>query len=124
MTDDAISHGHDAAAGMAKKGSATSAMAAAPIEIRVVVESGSSPTLISAFQPAWQSAANRTARKTIFSNAHAFAAAGAHSLGPARAYCTGRATSAPKTLAACQPQCGSSRKQRAIDTMSASPLAT
>ena len=37
---------------------------AEPIAISVVVVSGSSPILISAFQPAWHSAANKTARKT------------------------------------------------------------
>src|ERR1019366_2118230 len=122
MTTEAISQGHAAEAGSPASGSNTSATTPEPIEINVVVESGSSPTLISAFQPAWQSAANSTARKTRFANRYAFAAAGAHSLGPARAYCGGRATSAPSALAACQPQCGSSRKQRAIDTMSAPPL--
>src|SRR6185437_1511527 len=124
MTTEEISQGQAAWAGAPTNGRKNSATKLEPIEIKVVVESGSSPTLINAFQPAWQSAANKTARKTRFSNPQAFAAAGAQSLGPARAYCTGRATSAPSVLAACQPQCGSSRKQRAIDTISASPFAT
>src|SRR5487761_2279616 len=106
MITDAISQGQAAEAGKPTSGSSTSATTPEPIEISVVVESGSSPILISAFQPAWQAAANRTARKTRFSKPHPFA--GAHSLGPARAYCGGRATSAPSALAACQPQCGSS----------------
>jgi len=38
--------------------------AADPTASNVAVDGGSSPSLISAFQPAWQAAANRTARKT------------------------------------------------------------
>src|SRR5580658_10073101 len=44
--------------------------------------------------------------------------------GAARRYCGGCATSPPSTWAACQPQCGSSRKARASATMSAEPSAT
>src|SRR6185437_4355877 len=69
MTVEAAIHGQEAAAGTPAKGRAASATTPEPIEMSVVVESGSSPTLISAFQPAWHSAANRTARKTAFSNA-------------------------------------------------------
>jgi hypothetical protein len=39
---------------------------AAPTAIKVVVENGSRPTLMSAFHPAWHAAANRTATKTKF----------------------------------------------------------
>src|ERR1044071_3054900 len=106
MTIEAISHGHAAAAGNPVIGVKASATTPEPTEINVVVASGLSPTLISAFQPAWQSAASRTARKTKFSNVQR-ATAGAHSFGPERAYCTGRGTSAPSAFAACQPQCGS-----------------
>ncbi len=41
---------------------------------------------------------------------HPRKAAPGHSFGAVRAYCGGRATSAPSVCAACQPQCGSSRK--------------
>src|ERR1019366_7320848 len=101
MTTEAISHGQASHAGMPVSGRNTSATAPEPIEINVVVESGSSPTFISAFQPAWQRAANRTARNTTFSMPDAAQprAGGSHSLGPARAYCTGRATPAPGALA-------------------------
>src|SRR3984893_6037261 len=47
-----------------------------------------------------------------------------HRLGAARAYCFGRATSAPSTLAACQPQWGLSSMARASATMSALLSAT
>ncbi len=67
MITEAISQGQAAPAGKPTSGSNTSATTPEPIEISVVVESGSSPILISAFQPAWQSAANKTARKTKFS---------------------------------------------------------
>src|SRR6185312_6507294 len=67
MTD-AISQGQAAEAGMPTSGTSARATKPAPSEIKVVVDSGSSPTLISAFQPAWQAAANKTARKTAFSN--------------------------------------------------------
>ena len=83
MTAEAISHGKAAAAGNPANGRQTRLTTAEPMPSSVVVESGSSPTLISAFQPAWQSAAKRTARKTKFST-YAFAAAGAHSLGATR----------------------------------------
>src|SRR5882757_5120154 len=100
MRIEATIHGHAAKAGRPTNGKKTSATTPEPSEISVVVDSGSRPTLISAFQPAWQSAANRTARKTKFSTpvAQAPVAAGAQSLGPARAYCGGRATSAPSAL--------------------------
>ena len=55
---------------------------------------------------------------------HPRRAAPGHSFGAVRAYCGGRATSAPSVCAACQPQCGSSRKARAIAIMSALPCAT
>src|SRR6478752_7270124 len=67
MATDAANHGQAAQAGAPTSGMNTSATAPDPIEINVVVESGSRPTLISAFQPAWQAAANKTARKTKFS---------------------------------------------------------
>src|SRR5512135_1600511 len=67
MTTDAISQGQAAQAGTPTNGRNIKATTPDPIEISVVVESGSSPTLISAFQPAWQAAANKTARKTKFS---------------------------------------------------------
>src|SRR5512139_1711744 len=67
MITEAVSHGHDAQAGTPTNGTNTSATTPEPSEISVVVDSGSSPTLISAFQPAWQRAANSTARKTKFS---------------------------------------------------------
>src|SRR3972149_7856233 len=70
MTPEAISHAQAGQAGIPTKGRKTSATTPEPSEISVVVESGSSPTLISAFQPAWQSAANSTARKTKFSKIH------------------------------------------------------
>jgi hypothetical protein len=38
--------------------------AAAPMAINMVVDRGSRPTLMSAFHPAWQAAANRTATNT------------------------------------------------------------
>src|SRR6185312_7573053 len=99
MIIDAMSHGAEAAAGMPVIGRKTRLTSAEPVTISVVVESGSRPTLISAFHPAWQSAADSTARKTTFSKGYAFAAAGAHILGPARRYCRGRAISAPSPLA-------------------------
>ena len=68
MTVEATIQGQAATAGMPANGNATSATTAEPSEIKVVVDSGSSPTLMSAFQPAWQAAANKTARKTAFSN--------------------------------------------------------
>src|SRR5665811_2615387 len=88
MTTEAISHGQSSHAGMPVSGRNTSATTPEPIEISVVAESGSSPTLISAFQPAWQRAANRTARNTTFSMPDAAQprAAGAHSLGPCLLY--------------------------------------
>ena len=78
-----MSHGADAAAGIPVESAEKSGSPArSRSTISVVVESGSRPTLISAFQPAWQSAANSTARKTAFSNGYALAAAGAHNFGP------------------------------------------
>src|SRR6185437_5694418 len=123
MSTDVTSHGHADAAGIPTSGSKTSATTPEPREINTVVDRGSRPILMSVFQPAWQTAANSTARKTALAT-QTFAAAGAHNLGPARRYWRGRATSAPSAFAACQPQCGSSRKQRAIDTISALPSAT
>src|SRR5262245_24986477 len=64
---EAISQGHAADAGMPPNGRNKNATRPAPTEINVVVDNGSRPTLISAFQPAWQAAANKTARKTAFS---------------------------------------------------------
>src|SRR6476659_5260385 len=61
MTTDAASQGQAAKAGTPTSGKNTSATTPEPIEISVVVDSGSSPTLISAFQPAWQAAAKKTA---------------------------------------------------------------
>src|SRR5215469_8093240 len=66
MTE-AISQGHAGPTGTPTNGTSRSATKPEPIEINVVVDNGSRPTLISAFQPAWQAAANRTARKTKFS---------------------------------------------------------
>src|ERR1039457_6820553 len=71
MTTEATSQGQAGDAGRPTNGRNAIATTPEPIEISVVVESGSSPTLISAFQPAWQSAANRTARKTKFSTSAA-----------------------------------------------------
>jgi hypothetical protein len=59
-----MSHGHAAGIGMPTNGKHARLTTPEPTEIRVVVESGSSPTLMSAFQPAWHAAANRTAAKT------------------------------------------------------------
>src|SRR5262245_65691293 len=64
MAIDAISHGHDAGAGVPATGTKASATAPAPSAISAVVASGSSVRLMLAFQPAWQAAANSTARKT------------------------------------------------------------
>src|SRR5581483_8453821 len=47
-----------------KNGAAASANAVAPATISIVLDSGSSATLINAFQLAWHSAASRTAMKT------------------------------------------------------------
>jgi hypothetical protein len=52
MITEAISQGQAAASGIPAKGKHTRPTTAEPIAISVVVESGSSPTLISAFQPA------------------------------------------------------------------------
>jgi len=52
MITETINHGQAAAAGTPTSGKRTSATTPEPMEISVVVESGSSPTLISAFQPA------------------------------------------------------------------------
>ena len=65
-----MSHGAEAAAGIPVVGRKIRLTSAEPTTISVVVESGSRPTLISAFHPAWQSAANSTARKTAFSNGY------------------------------------------------------
>ena len=52
MSTEAISHGQAVHAGTPVSGTKASATTPEPIEISVVVESGSSPILISAFQPA------------------------------------------------------------------------
>src|SRR5262245_37398492 len=103
MKIEATSHGHDAAAGMPNTSVSGSAQVAAPIPIRIVVESGSSVRLIAAFQPAWQAAAIRTAKKTNASTYARCNAAPGQSFGAEREYCGGRATSAPSSCAACQP---------------------
>src|SRR5262245_7796096 len=64
MSTDATHNGHAARAGNPTSGKNTAATIAAPIEIKTVVASGSSPPLIVAFQPAWQAAASSTAAKT------------------------------------------------------------
>src|SRR6185295_1619618 len=64
ITIDAISHGQAAAAGRPDQTIAGSATRPAPSAINTVVASGSSVLLMLAFQPAWQAAANSTARKT------------------------------------------------------------
>src|SRR4051812_20865503 len=64
MVTDATTHGHAAAAGNPTNGNARSATSAAPSEIITVATSGSTPRLITAFQPAWHAAAKRTAAKT------------------------------------------------------------
>jgi hypothetical protein len=66
MTAEAASHGQAGGAGTPASGRQTRLTAAAPTAIKVVVESGSKPTLMSAFHPAWHAAANRTATKTKF----------------------------------------------------------
>src|SRR5262249_9867980 len=55
-TTDAPPHGHGAPGGTPTAGRNAAATIAAPIEIKTVVASGSSPALIVAFQPAWQAA--------------------------------------------------------------------
>src|SRR5512139_4122189 len=64
MTTDASNQGQAAEAGIPTNGANASATIPEPTEIRVVVESGSRPTFIRAFHPAWHAAANKTARKT------------------------------------------------------------
>src|ERR1700745_221723 len=64
MATDASNQGQAAPAGTPVSGTNAKATTPAPSDISVVVDSGSSPILISAFQPEWQAAANRTARKT------------------------------------------------------------
>ena len=54
----------EAGSGSGRNGMAASASSVAPPTISVVVESGSSATLISAFQLAWHNDASRTATKT------------------------------------------------------------
>src|SRR2546423_9313698 len=63
MTE-ATTYNHAGTSGSPTKGSSTSATAPAPIAISDVVRTVSSPTLMAAFQPAWQAAPNRTAAKT------------------------------------------------------------
>src|SRR6266498_2345204 len=65
MSTDATHNGHAARAGNPTSGKNTASTIAAPIEIKTVVASGSSPPLIVAFQPAWQAAASSTAAKTM-----------------------------------------------------------
>src|SRR5262245_34268079 len=77
MTIDAISHGQAAAAGRPDQAIAGSATSPAPSTISTVVTSGSSVPLMLAFQPAWQAAANSTARKTNGSIRPPFAGSGA-----------------------------------------------
>src|SRR6266487_5211312 len=131
MSTDAPHHGQAAAAGKPTTGRNTAETIAAPIEIKTVVASGSRPRLMVAFHPAWQAAANSTAAKTNGSiariilgvsarpsgdrypagdtaRAQSRNAAPAQTFGAARWYCLGRATSAPRTCAARQPQWGSS----------------
>src|SRR6516162_9539652 len=64
MSTDAPHHGQAAAAGKPTTGRNAAETIAAPIEIKTVVASGSSPRLMVAFHPAWQAAANSTAAKT------------------------------------------------------------
>ena len=52
MTTEAISHGQEPAAGVPTNGNASKATTPDATEINVVLESGSSPIFISAFQPA------------------------------------------------------------------------
>src|SRR6516225_8289412 len=120
MSTDAPHHGQAAAAGKPTTGRNTAETIAAPIEIKTVVASGSSPRLMVAFHPAWQAAANSTAAKTNGSiariilgvygrpsgdghprrrcgvRAQSRNAAPAQTFGAARWYCLGRATSAPR----------------------------
>ena len=64
ISTEAMTHGQAALSGHPVNGSIATPTSAAPIDIRIVVASGSSPRLTAAFQPAWQSAANSTATKT------------------------------------------------------------
>ena len=59
-----MTQGQAAFAGNPVNASMARPTSAAPIDIRMVVASGSSPRLTAAFQPAWHSAANSTATKT------------------------------------------------------------
>jgi hypothetical protein len=70
MIVEASSQGQTAQAGLPTKGSKTSPTSAEPMQMSVVLDSGSSPApLISVFQLAWLSAPTRTAAKTRFSKA-------------------------------------------------------
>src|SRR5215471_738600 len=64
IATEATIHGHAAAAGAPTSGTSGPAATAAPIEITTVAARGSSPFLTTAFQPAWQAAANSTAVNT------------------------------------------------------------
>src|SRR5665213_1612260 len=66
MKAEAIIHGQAAAAGTPANGKQIMPTTAPPTAISAVVDNGSRPTLISAFQLAWQSAPNKTAMKTKF----------------------------------------------------------
>src|SRR6266705_3986983 len=57
-------HGQAAEAGSPNTGTSGSATRPAPSAISTVVVNGSRPNLMTAFQPAWQAAANSTAAKT------------------------------------------------------------
>ena len=74
-----MTQGQAAFAGNPVNGSMARPISAAPIDIRMVVASGSSPRLTAAFQPAWHSAANSTATKTKESMKDAFPAAAGYS---------------------------------------------
>ena len=64
ISTEAMTQGQAAAAGRPVNGNIARPTNAAPTDIRTVVTRGSRPRLTAAFQPAWQSAANKTAAKT------------------------------------------------------------
>src|SRR6516165_1584702 len=64
MTTEVVTHGQAVLSGNPTNGRKGSATTPAPIAMREVVETVSTPPLMAAFQPAWQAAANRTAAKT------------------------------------------------------------
>src|SRR6476619_4344841 len=86
MTIEAISQGQEASSGQPANGMIGSANTAAPMAISTVVASGSSVLLMLAFQPAWQAAANSTARKTKGSIKPPFAGPGAARRSSQRAF--------------------------------------